>query len=175
MVRVDGAVYSVPTHWQGLAVTAHLGPQAVELVCREERVRHERQRFGQRSVRYRHYLAELSRKPQALRQVAAELLGELGEPYGGLWRMLVDAHGPREAARVFARVLGAAVEHGEAPVASAIAAALAANRHDLMALTEVLQRPHPRTVAVPKSLAEHHIECARASDYDALLATAVSS
>ena len=46
---------------------------------------HPRQRFGGRRVSYRHYLGELSRKPQALRQVAPELLAELGEPYGRLW------------------------------------------------------------------------------------------
>jgi hypothetical protein len=175
LVRVAGAVYSVPTHWQGLEVTAHVGPEVVQLVCREERVTHARQRFGQRSVRYRHYLPELARKPQALRQVAAELLGELGEPYARLWRLLVDAHGPREAARVFARVLGATVEHGEAPVAAAIQTALAAKRHDLMALAEVLKTPRPRLVAVPESLADHHVESARASDYDALLVPPVSS
>ena len=84
LVRVDGARYSVPTHWHGLEVTVYVGPEQVRLRCRDETVTHERQRFGHRPVRYRHYLAELARKPQAVRQVAGELLAELGEPYGQL-------------------------------------------------------------------------------------------
>ncbi|MCK6555612.1 hypothetical protein L6Q96_13690 [Candidatus Binatia bacterium] len=54
----------------------------------------ERKRFGEKRIRYRHYLPELAQKPQAVRQVAAELLSELGEPYGALCRLLVDSHGP---------------------------------------------------------------------------------
>lgn len=168
LVQVEGAWYSVPTPWHSLEVTAYVGPREVRLECRGETVNHRRQSFGKRSVRYRHYLSELARKPQALRQVAGELLGELGEPYGRLWRMLVDAHGPREAARVFARVLGAVCDHGEAAVAEAIGTALAANRHDLLALAEAL-RTRSLSNPVPSTLAEHHIESACAADYDRLL------
>lgn len=175
LVRLEGACYSVPTHWHGLEATAYIAPEQVRLVCRGESLTHERQRFGGRSIRYRHYLGELARKPQAVRQVAGELLAELGEPYAQLWRLLVDAHGPREAARVFARVLGAVVEHGEQRVGDAIAAALSAKRHDLLALAEVLRAPYPQRVAVPQSLAGHTIESACAADYDALLCAEVPS
>jgi hypothetical protein len=168
LVGVEGAWYSVPTSWHSLEVTAYVGPREVRLECRGESVSHRRQSFGSRSVRYRHYLSELARKPQALRQVAAELLGELGEPYGRLWRMLVDAHGPREAARVFARVLGAVCDHGEEAVAEAIGTALAAHRHDLLALAEALQT-RSLSNPVPATLAEHHIESASVADYDRLL------
>jgi DNA replication protein DnaC len=63
-------------------------------------------RFGQRSIDYRHYLSELARKPQAVRQVLPELLRDLGEPFPAIWDQLQGAHGPREAARLFAKVLG---------------------------------------------------------------------
>ena len=135
-----------------------------------QRVTHERGRFGEKRIRYRHYLPELAKKPQALRQVAAELLGELGEPYGELWRLLVDTHGPREAARVFARVLGAVVAHGEEPVAGALRVSLAAGRLDLLALASTLSEPRTAiTIAVPPALASYDVEHARAADYDHLL------
>jgi len=167
-VRVDGAVYSVPSRWARLEATAYIGPTDVRITCRGENVQHPRQRFGGQRIRYRHYLPELARKPQAVRQVAAELLAELGEPFGACWRLLVDAHGPREAARTFARVLGAIVAHGEAPVAEALAQALAADRTDLLALATV--RPRPAAIAVPASLAGHTVASASVAPYDALLA-----
>ena len=71
LVRVEGAWYSVPERWAGLSVTAWLGVEEVTLSLGAERVSHPRQRFGGRRVSYRHYLGELSRKPQALRQGGA--------------------------------------------------------------------------------------------------------
>jgi transposase len=167
-VRVDGATYSVPSRWARLEATAYLGPTDVRITCRGESTLHPRQRFGGQRIHYRHYLPELARKPQAVRQVAAELLAELGEPFGACWRLLVDAHGPREAARSFARVLGAIVAHGEAPVAGALAQALAAARTDLLALGALRQRP--ATIVVPATLAEHTVTTASVATYDALLA-----
>ena len=49
---------------------ASVGVAEVTLSLGTERVSHPRQGFGGRRVSYRHYLGELSRKPQALRQVA---------------------------------------------------------------------------------------------------------
>jgi hypothetical protein len=100
--------------------------------------------------------------------VAAELLAELGEPFGACWRLLVDAHGPREAARSVARVLGAIVAHGEAPVADALGQALAAERTNLLALGA--GRPQrPASIVVPATLAAHTVTAASAATYDALL------
>ena len=130
---------------------------------------HERQAFGRKVVRYRHYLPELARKPQAVRQVAAELLAELGEPFGRLWRLLVDVHGPREAARVFARVLAVVVDHGRDRVAVAIEQALAADRLDLLSLAAVVSSPAPTTIEVPASLAGYEVDSVRAADFDRLL------
>jgi transposase len=169
LVRVEGVVYSVPCQWKLLEATAYVGAADVRLVCRGEALVVERERFGGKRIRYRHYLPELARKPQAVRQVAAELLAELGEPFGALWRLLVDTHGPHDAARTFARVLSTVLEHGEAAVARAVTAALAANRTDLLALVEHLQQPLPRPVVpVPATLAAYEVEAASAATYDAL-------
>jgi hypothetical protein len=82
LVRVEGAYYSVPTTWAGLDATVFVGPSAVDIVGRDRVVvRHARHRFGQRVVDYRHYLPELAKKPQALRQVAPDLIRDLGEPF----------------------------------------------------------------------------------------------
>jgi hypothetical protein len=75
---------------------------------------------------------------------------------------------------VFARVLAAVVDHGRDRVARAIAAALGADRTDLLALARELCAPQrPVTVEVPASLAAYEIEAASAADYDVLLVGAV--
>lgn len=169
MVKVEGAHYSVPSHWARLEATAYVGVEDVRFVCRGEIDVSERKRFGERSIRYRHYLDELSRKPQAVRQVAAELIAELGEPFDRLWRLLVDTHGPREAARVFARVLGAAHRHGDQVVAAALRESLDVDALGRRVLA--LSPPAPvATIAVPPSLLGYEIESARAVDFDGLLA-----
>ena len=75
---------------------------------------------GERSIDYRHYLAELARKPQAVRQVLPDLLRDLGDPFPAIWDQLHGAHGPREAARLFAKVLGQLETHGAAVVVPAL-------------------------------------------------------
>ena len=107
LVRLEGAVYSVPSRWAGLDLVVRIGATTVTIVGREgTRIRHPRKRFGQRSIDYRHYLSELARKPQAVRQVLPDLLRDLGDPFPAIWDQLHGAHGPREAARLFAKVLG---------------------------------------------------------------------
>jgi hypothetical protein len=169
-VRVEGAHYSVPSAWAGLEVTAYVGPEDVEIVCRGEKIAHERQRFGKKVTIYRHYLRELSRKPQALRQVAPELLRELGEPFAEFWRMLVDRHGPADAARVFARVLEAVCERGEPVVGEVVRRMLRDGGTGLLALP--CNRDIPVRIAVPEPLRGVEIEQVRASRYDALLSEA---
>jgi len=84
LVRLEGAVYSVPSRWAGLDLVVRIGATTVTIVGREgTRILHPRKRFGQRSIDYRHYLAELARKPQAVRQVLPDLLRDLGEPVSG--------------------------------------------------------------------------------------------
>lgn len=166
-VQVASAWYSVPSRWKRLEATAYVGPDEVEFVCRNERDVHARKGFGGRSIKYRHYLPELATKPQAVRQVAPELVEELGEPFGRLWRFLVEAHGEREGARSLARVLGAVVDQGEEAVGKALEAALATKRAHLLALATTGVSPPP--VAVPAALAAYVVESTPVQSFDALL------
>lgn len=167
LVRAGGAQYSVPSSWAGLDATAYVGVETVRVVCGGEQVELPRARRGRRAVCYRHYLQELAKKPQAVRQVAPELVAELGEPYGRLWELLVSCHGDREAARVLTRIVGAIVEHGEAEVTAALSLAVTKERCDLLALP--VGSPAATMSTVPPALAAYTVESARASDYDWLL------
>ena len=94
-VQLGGATYSVPSRWKSLDIHALVGASDITFTCRDEEYRCDLVRPGQRLVRYAHYFEELSRKPQAVRQVAPELLAELGPAYRKLWRMLELRHGAR--------------------------------------------------------------------------------
>jgi hypothetical protein len=167
-VTIDGATYSVPCTWAGLTIAAHVGPDDVTLVGTSGAVTHTRVRFGQRAIDYRHYVRELATKPQAVRQVAASLVRDLGEPFGSAWRALVDAHGPKQAARVFAKVLAHVETRGIEPVARVIEHALSRSEPLLLALA-----PPQVTLAVtanqiPEALRSLEVVAGRAADYDAL-------
>jgi transposase len=167
MVRIEGAWYSVPSRWARLNATAYLGVNDVRITCMGESVTHPRARFGTRQIRYRHYLPELSRKPHAVRQVAPELIAELGTPWSGLWGLLCSTHGELEAAHVVARLLGVACEHGEDRVRLALEAAIARHRSEASDLGTA--EPKIDNVAVPDAPAAYVVEAGRASDYDHLL------
>jgi hypothetical protein len=139
------------------------------VVCMGESVIHPRVGFGRRRVVYRHYLPELARKPQAVRQIAPELLAELGEPWGSLWQLLATTHGQLEAARVLAKLLGTLEEHGEERLRPVLEAALA---HHRLGVFDVSSSPaSPESITVPDGLANIVIEAAKAADYDHLLLT----
>jgi transposase len=165
-VRAEGAHYSVWSYWRDLTVTVLIGPTQVEIRCSGESVFHPRMPFNGSSVKYMHYLTELRRKPQAVRQVMPELLQELGDPFDRLWRMLVDLSGPLDAARAFARVLGAIVDTNEQVVRRVVTRALDRDRIDLLELPTPAQTP---SVVVPESLRGYEIESASVSDFDHLL------
>ena len=171
MVQVGKSTYSEPSRWKSLQITALVGVEEVTFQCREEEYRCRRVRRGKREVRYSHYFDELARKPQAVRQVAPELLAELGEPYRKLWAMLDSRYGALETARLFAKLLGAVIDQGHEDVAAALEEALVAGRFDLLALQQPVE---PVTNEIPEGLREHEIESARAADFDALLDGAVS-
>jgi len=173
LVRLEGAVYSVWTRWAGLDLVVRVGPSTVTIVGRDgTRVHHPRKRFGERSIDYRHYLAELARKPQAVRQVLPDLLRDLGAPFPAIWDQLHGAHGPRDAARLFAKVLGQLDTQGAAVVVPALTAALATGTPLLLALTPAA----PRVVlaAVPARLREVEVGSGCAADYDGWLLGAAS-
>ena len=170
LVCVEAAYYSVPCHWKQLVVSAYAGVDTVEVVGPDGVVTHSRVGRGKKRIDYRHYLPELARKPQALRQVAAELIAELGEPFTASWRHLVDIHGPAEAARHFAKVCEAIVRDGEDIVAKVLVRALRSDEPLTMFLEP---RPTPdgelEVGALPARLASVEVESACAADYDELL------
>lgn len=166
-VRVEGAQYSLPSEWAGLSATAYVGVEDIRFCCLGQEETRTRVKRGQRNVSYRHYLPELAKKPQAVRQVAPELLSELGEPYAKLWELLVTAHGERDAARVLAKILGVVAGRGEEPVRELLKRVVEELETGTM---KVAHRPAVPAVEVPPGLRKYMIEAAHATDYDVLLA-----
>ena len=167
LVRLEGAYYSVPCRWAGLDLVVHIGPTTVTIVGRDAtRVTHPRLRFGARSIDYRHYLPELARKPQAVRQVLPDLLRDLGAPFPLVWTRLHDAYGSREAARRFAKILGALAISGAPVVIPALLRALASGAP--LTLATLAPTPAP-TVDVPAALRAIEVASGCAADYDAWL------
>lgn len=172
LVRVEGAYYSVPCRWAGLDLVVRIGATGVTIVGRDgTRIAHPRKRFGQRSIDYRHYLPELARKPQAVRQVLPDLLRDLGEPFPAVWAQLHAAHGPREGARLLAKVLGELETRGASEVIPQLRAALVTGAPLLLGRRPAASAP---TVDVPAPLRDLEIGSGHAADYDAWL-TGVSA
>jgi transposase len=170
LVKLEAAVYSVWSTWAGLDVEAYLGVDEVVIVGPDgDRVVHARQPFGGRSVNYRHYVHELARKPQALRQVADELLAALGEPFDAAWRLLVDQHGPKQAARLFAQVLRALESRGEQVVASELRAALASGEPIQLAVRAKQMSVDVPVERLPASLVGVEVDAGTVTDYVAWL------
>jgi transposase len=165
LVSVEGATYSVPSSWARSTVMAYVGVATVRLECRGETVSVAKVAKGARVVSYLHYQKELARKPQAVRQVAPELIGELGEPYGSLWNELCERYSERTAARVLAALIGLRSEHGDEQVRSQIEGLLSADAPP--------GEPPPATqeIRVPERLSRLEIQSGVAADYDLLLLT----
>jgi transposase len=175
LVRLEGAVYSVPCRWARLDLVARIGATTVTLVGRDGTpVVHPRKRFGQRSIDYRHYLPELARKPQAVRQVLPDLLRDLGDPFPAVWEQFHTAHPPREAARLFAKVLDQLDLHGFNVVVPAIRSALQRGTPVLLALTSgTAVTARLDAEIVPAALRDLDVGSGCAADYDDWLAEAV--
>jgi len=170
LVRLEGAVYSVWTRWAGLDLVVRIGATTVTIVGRDGLcVTHPRKRFGERAIDYRHYLAELARKPQAVRQVLPDLLRDLGDPFPAIWDQLHGAHGPREAARHFAKVLGQLETHGAAVVVPALSRALTTGAPLLLALPAAASPARIALDTVPAPLRDIDVASGCAADYDAWL------
>jgi transposase len=172
LVQVEGVAYSVWSTWARTDVTAYAGVDEITIVSAVDKqvVVHPRQRFGTRCVDYRHYFRELAQKPQALRQVADELIAALDEPYAAAWRLLVDQHGPKKAAQLFAQVLHAIVERGERDVACEIASALETGEPIQLAVrSRTNEIARNASEDLPTSLSSIEVMSGSAADYDALL------
>jgi transposase len=170
LVQLAGAAYSVWTDWARLSVKAFVAVDEVEIAGPDGRVVvHPRQAFGGRAVDYRHYLPELAKKPQAVRQVADELIRDLGAPFDTLWRQLADERGPKHAARTFAHVLRAVVELGERTTAERVRRALDSGEPVLLALRPSEPSPSIATEVVPSRLRHITVAAGSAADYDQLL------
>jgi hypothetical protein len=105
-----------------------------------------------------------------LRQVAAELTRDLGPSFVDAWRSLVDAHGPKQGARIFAKVLSYVETRGIDSVAATVASALEGNESLLLALAPVpVAAVHVADDSFPVHLRTLQIESGCAADYDALL------
>jgi transposase len=170
LVRLEGAWYSVWTRWAGLDLVVRVGAGTVTIVGRDGTcVCHPRKRFGERSIDYRHYLVELARKPQAVRQVLPELLRDLGAPFPAIWDQLHGAHGPRDAARLFAKVLGQLEVYGAAVMVPVLTAALARGTPLLLAIPPASAAHDLAPDAVPARLRDIAVPSGCAADYDAWL------
>ena len=96
-----------------------------------------------------------------------DLLRDLGAPFPGVWDQLQTVHSPREAARLFAKVLGQLDLHGPAVVVPALEAALAAGTPLLLALSASPPRAdRVATDALPVSLRGLEVLSGCAADYD---------
>jgi hypothetical protein len=170
LCKVKGATYSVSTTWARQSLLAHVGADTVTFVGPEHvRVARVRLESGKRYVDYRDYLAELRRKPQALRQVAAVLCQQLGEPFGVLWTHLTDCKEPKDAARALAKVLVVLDELGESETKRRISMALDSRLEFPGCLLPKATPEAPNHHLVPETLRSHSIELSRAADYDQLL------
>jgi hypothetical protein len=170
LVRLEGAVYSVSCRWAGLDLVARIGATTITIVGRDGTlIPHPRKRFGQRSIDYRHYLPELAKKPQAVRQVLPELLRDLGDPFPAVWAHFHAAHPDREAARLFAKVLGQIEAQGLSHVAATAAHALTAGTPVLLALRSTPAGAPLEAGAVPAALRDIDVASGCAADYDGWL------
>lgn len=170
-VTVEGSTYSVPSSWARLTVTTHAGVSDVEMVGpRGEAVTRRRVPKGESDIDYAaHYLDELSKKPQAVRQVADTLMAQLGAPFPTWWQRLVDDDGPRDAARKMARILRGIIELGRDECVRRVTHALETGA----ALATVLLVPVPSSSSPPLSLVpaalDIEVESSSVASFDALL------
>jgi len=157
-----------------IGVGALVAVSVSELVANSPAYREKIQALIDRALDGAYAIQALARKPQAVRQVLPDLLRDLGAPFPAVWEHFQAAHPPREAARLFAKVLGQIETHGVDRVVPALETALATGTPILLALTPGGQAMPPldREV-VPAPLRELEVLSGCAADYDRWLAEAV--
>jgi hypothetical protein len=168
LIRLEGAVYSVWTRWAGLDVVVRVGATTVTIVGRDgTRVTIRGNALGSgrstTGITCRSSRASPKRCARCCRSscgISAPVSGDLGSAHG--------AHGPREAARLFAKVLGQLETHGAAVVVPALTRALATG-------TPCCSRSRRRAAAavapdaVPAPLRDIAVASGCAADYDGWL------
>jgi hypothetical protein len=109
-----------------------------------------------------------------VRQVLPDLLRDLGAPFPAVWDHFHAAHSPRDAARLFAKVLAQLDTLGFDRVVPALDAALRTGTPVLLALTPGPATPAPlASDVVPATLRDLDVPSGCAADYDGWLAEAV--
>ncbi len=96
-----------------------------------------------------------------------DLLRDLGPPFPAVWDHLHAAHGPREAARLFAKILGELETRGAADVVPTLETALATGTPLVVARPAALAAA--ARVDVPAPLRDLEVPSGCAADYDAWL------
>ncbi|MER2559974.1 MAG: IS21 family transposase [Myxococcaceae bacterium] len=167
-VQIDGSTYSVPTTWARRRVTTYAGVDVVEMRLGEESIVRRRVPRGQRDIDYAsHYLSELSKKPQAVRQVADTLVKQLGGRFPEFWERLVNDKGAREAARRMARILRGVLELGRDECERRVGAALTTGESISAAL--LVPQVENSVQALVPSVLDVFVETSSVSAFDALL------
>jgi transposase len=163
LVRLGGGTYSLPCHWARREVMAWIGAADIRFEWRGETELVARTGPGGKQIRYLHYLPELAKKPKAVRQVAPELMAELGGCWPALWERLQAVHGPAQTGKVVAALLAVLVAEGDPELEALLNGAMAS------AEPPVAEPPAASVVAVPAGLQHLAVEQTPATAYDQLL------
>jgi transposase len=172
LVVVEGATYSVPSTWARSTVTTHAGVSDVEFVNdRGESTVRRRVPKGKTDIDYAaHYLDQLSKKPQAVRQVADTLMAQLGDPFPEWWRNLIDEGGPRDAARKMARILRGILELGQEECVRRVTHAFMSGEALATALlVPVSAAREPMSLSLVPAALDVLVEASSVLSFDALL------
>jgi hypothetical protein len=173
-IEVRQVTYSVPSRLIGQQLTVHLRHDRLDLFLRSqfiETLPRLHARKGQsgplRRIDFRHVIESLRRKPRAL--LRAQLQSDLlpGESWRQLWRQLLAALPPDEAAKVMVDALHVAAKTGDlAAVERYLRRQLRSGELSLMALRDHYALRPPRGLAAMPQLQipEHTL-----SSYDELL------
>jgi hypothetical protein len=177
-IEVRSVTYSVPSRLIGQQLTVHLRHDRLDLFLRSqfiETLPRLYARKGQKALRridFRHVIESLRRKPRAL--LRAQLQDDIlpGESWRQLWRMLLTALPPDEAAKVMVDALHVAARDNDlAGVERYLRRQLRRGELNLSALRDHYGLRPPRgLMAMPQiDIPEH-----RLSSYDELLGGAPS-
>jgi hypothetical protein len=176
-VEVRSVTYSVPSRLIGQQLSVHLRHDRLDLFLRSHyvetlpRLHAQKGQSGPlRRIDFRHVIESLRRKPRAL--LRAQLQGDLlpGEPWRQLWRQLLAALPPDEAAKVMVDALHVAAKAGDLDaVERYLRRQLRSGAISLTALrTHYGLRPPRGLAALPQlQISEHQL-----SSYDELLGSA---